>query len=115
MTTCAPRQVQLDDGRQVWCTRPAEARLLWRELSGDGSYRRAAAGLRDGDTVLDVGANIGLASLVFAAAAPNVRVIAAEPVPDLFACLERNLAGHVPSGRAVRLAVGAAPGALPFT
>lgn len=109
------KQVQLPDGRAVWCTRQAEAMLLWREVSGDSCYRRAAAGLRAKDTVLDIGGNIGLSSIVFGDVQPAIRVIAAEPAPDVFACLARNLAAHLRHGMAVQTAVGAAIGQLPFT
>ncbi|MEU1785771.1 FkbM family methyltransferase [Streptomyces sparsogenes] len=105
------RSYRLDDGRRVWCTSPAEAGSLWREMTAeDGYYRQAATRLRPGDTVLDVGANIGLASLAFAGAQPAARITAVEPVPALFDCLERNLADQVPGARALRVAVGAAPG-----
>lgn len=109
------QQVKLADGRSVECTSPAEARMLWGEMSSDGLYRRAAAGLRTGDVVLDIGANIGLAAMMFADVCPGVRVIAAEPAPVTYACLSRNLAAHVPTAVAVEVAVAAAPGVLPFT
>ncbi|MCF6525329.1 FkbM family methyltransferase [Streptomyces sp. JJ36] len=79
-------------------------------MSSEGFYRRAAARLRPGDVVVDVGANVGLASLAFAEAQPEARIIALEPVPELFSCLEENLAAHVRNGTAVRAAVCDAPG-----
>lgn len=109
------RQVQVDGGRHVWCTRPAEAMLLWREMSGDSFYRRAASRLRVNDTVLDIGANIGLSSILFAEVQPAIRVISVEPAPEIFACLARNLDAHLRHGHAVQTAVGAASGMLPFT
>jgi FkbM family methyltransferase len=120
--TAAPHELadelhgyRLPDGRQVRCTSPAEAQLLWSEVSSEGFYRRAAARLTPGDVVVDVGANIGLASLGFADAQPEARLIALEPVPVLFACLEGNLAAHTRHGRAVRAAVGSEPGRRTLT
>jgi FkbM family methyltransferase len=109
------QQLRLDDGRMIACLSPAEARMLWNEMTENGFYRRAASGLRPGDLVLDIGANIGLAAMLFADAGSGVRVIAAEPAPETFRCLERNLAAHAPHGVAVQVAVGAAAGVLPFT
>lgn len=110
------QKLKLDDGRTVECPSPAEARFLWGEITSDsGLYREAAAGLRPGDIALDIGANIGLSALFFADMCPGVGVIAAEPVPVTFRCLERNLAAFVPQAVPLRLAVGAEPGVLPFT
>lgn len=108
--------LRLDDGRTVECPSPAEARFLWGEItSASGSYRAAAAGLRRGDTVLDIGANIGLSAMLFADSCPEVTVIAAEPVPVTYRCLERNLAAFVPHALPLRVAVGAEPGVMPLT
>ncbi len=51
-------------------------------------FRRWA---RPGDTVLDVGGNIGTAALDFAAAAPESRVHVFEPAPEMLAALRHNL------------------------
>jgi len=44
-------------------------------------------------TVVDVGANIGVASVQFRARYPDARIVACEPDPTTFAKLERTLAG----------------------
>ncbi|WP_410875474.1 FkbM family methyltransferase [Nocardia sp. A7] len=113
--TTTQQQLRLDDGRTVTCTSPAEARMLWKEMIADGYYRQAAATLRPGDLAVDIGANIGLSAMVFAETHPGVRVIAAEPAPATYDCLHRNMSAHVPGGVALEVAVGAAPGVLPFT
>ncbi len=90
--------------------------MLWNEATApDGFYRHAAAGLRPGDIVLDVGANIGLTAMMFAQACPGIRLIAAEPAPTIFHCLQLNMSAYVPEGTALRTAVGAVPGIAPFT
>ncbi|WP_210571199.1 FkbM family methyltransferase [Streptomyces sp. GESEQ-4] len=111
----ARQEVSLPDGRRVSCTSPAEALLIWREATGSGLYGLAARELRPHDTVLDIGANIGLVSIAFADAQRTLRIVAAEPVPDVFACLRDNITRHVPGATAVRTAVGAAPGVQDFT
>jgi FkbM family methyltransferase len=50
-------------------------------------------------TVIDLGANIGLSSLCFAARWPGCRVVAVEPNTETFALLERNLSPLVRQGR----------------
>jgi FkbM family methyltransferase len=110
------QQLHLDDGRTVTCTSQAEARMLWDETTAThGFYRRAAACLLPGDVALDIGANIGLTSMMFADTCPGIQVIAVEPVPMTFGCLDRNIAAHVPDGISLQIAVGATPGTRPFT
>lgn len=110
------QHVRLDDGRTVTCTSPAEARMLWGETTAaDGFYRRAAEFLSPGQVVLDIGANIGLSAMMFADTCPGTRVIAVEPAPMTFRCLDRNIAAHVPGGISLRTAVGAMPGTRAFT
>jgi len=50
--------------------------------------------VRPDDTVWDVGANIGIYAVLLAAAAPEGRVEAFEPVPDSFRRLEQNVAAN---------------------
>lgn len=110
------QQLRLDDGRTVTCTSPAEARMLWDEATSTrGFYRRAAERLRPGDIALDIGANIGLTAMMFADTCPGIQLIAVEPVPMTFRCLDRNIAAHVPDGIVLQVAVGATPGSRPFT
>ncbi|MEV0712051.1 FkbM family methyltransferase [Nocardia aurea] len=99
----------------IACTSPAEARMLWGEMSTTGFYRLAAAELRPSDVAIDIGANIGLSAMMFADTCPGVKVVTAEPAPATFDCLERNVASHVPGGVPLRIAVGAERGVLPFT
>ncbi|MGV9411530.1 FkbM family methyltransferase [Nocardia sp. NPDC003693] len=109
------KEFRLMDGRTISCTSAAEARMLWVEMSDEGFYRSAAATLRDGDVVLDIGANIGLSAIMFADTRPGVRVIAAEPAPVTFECLARNLGTHVPGSVPLRVAAGRDRGRAQFT
>ncbi|MEV4237432.1 MULTISPECIES: FkbM family methyltransferase [unclassified Nocardia] len=110
------QQLRLDDGRTVTCTSPAEAHMLWGETTSTGGfYRRAAECLRPGDIALDIGANIGLTAMMFADTCPGIQVIAVEPAPMTFRCLDRNIAEHVPGGIPLQIALGATSGTRPFT
>ncbi len=71
---------------------------------------------RGGD-IFDIGANVGYTTTLFAAAAdPGARVVAFEPDETNFAVLTDLLQrrGLAPRVEAVRSAVGAAPGRVPF-
>ncbi|RSN54760.1 FkbM family methyltransferase [Streptomyces sp. WAC 04229] len=116
-TAAGAERQQLPDGPSVWCTSGPAAVAMWREMLPPGTYHRAARRLRGGDTLVDVGANIGLLSLHCARARPGLRIIAAEPAPALHTCLERNLAEHAGTARwrAERTAVGDRAGHLSFT
>lgn len=70
------------------------------EVLLDQVYAAAVARAGDARTVLDLGANIGLASLYLAAALPKARVFAVEPDADNARLLRHNLAGLVAAGRA---------------
>ncbi|MGW7047807.1 FkbM family methyltransferase [Streptomyces avermitilis] len=111
-----PVRQQLPEGPTVWCTNGPAAVAMWREMQPPGAYHRAAGRLRSGDTLLDIGANVGLMSVHCARTCPGIRVVAAEPAPDLHACLRRNLADHAaPGWQAECAAVSDRPGLLRFT
>jgi FkbM family methyltransferase len=61
----------------------------------------------DARVIVDLGANIGLASLFFAAQYPRARVFALEPDPENFAVLSANIAGAQERITAVRGAIWA--------
>jgi FkbM family methyltransferase len=48
----------------------------------------------DAPSIVDLGANIGLATLWFKRQYPRARILAVEPDPAIFACLERNVRGN---------------------
>lgn len=56
------------------------------------NQKALAASLRNGGTVLDIGANIGLLSAPLLAKNDTIRVISIEPSPATFACLQRTIA-----------------------
>jgi len=65
---------------------------------------------KNGDVILDIGANIGLFSIWVARQAPQARVFAYEPVAENYAALQTNLAGCAHSVRVHQAAVGATDG-----
>lgn len=69
------------------------------EVFVDDVYAPATRGLTSCRYVIDVGANIGLASMLFALLFPEAQVFALEPDPDNFGLLKQNLAVFLASGR----------------
>jgi FkbM family methyltransferase len=114
-TPTATSPYELPNGRGITCVSAAEAKVLWAEATGQGLYRSAADALRPCDTVLDIGANIGIVSLMFGWRVPDLRIISVEPAPTTYACLETNLRSHLPGAVAVRSAVSDRAGESTFT
>jgi 31-O-methyltransferase len=110
-----PQSISLPGGPDIWCTSPAEAVLLWHSITPESVYHLAAARLRAGDAVLDIGANIGVTSLYFSRMCPGLRIVAVEPAPETFACLSRNANDHFGHSDVVRAAVASSRGELSFT
>ena len=70
------------------------------EIVRDEVYRGVVDTVPQVRTVIDLGANIGLASLYFATQYEGCRIVAVEPHPETFALLQRNLAPLVTRGQA---------------
>jgi FkbM family methyltransferase len=73
--------------------------MTFTEIIDWGVYRSAIASLPSVRTVIDLGANVGLSSLCFAAAWPGCRIVALEPNRKTFDVLARNLSGLVTTGQ----------------
>jgi FkbM family methyltransferase len=85
------------------CINRWEAAVLRREVK---SYLSHGIQLRGGATVVDVGANIGsFSAYVHELLGGDVRVFAFEPLPPIFAVLERNVRERC-GGRVVALPYG---------
>lgn len=81
---------------------------------GGWGYLRHGIVVRDGDVVLDVGANVGLFALyldqVVMEEPDGVTVVAAEPAPRTFEALKYNFRRHGVRFQAFQVAVGEAAG-----
>jgi FkbM family methyltransferase len=85
------------------CINSWEAKFLRKEV---GSYFAHGIQLHGGATVVDVGANIGIFSAsVYNLLNSDVQVVAFEPLPPIFAVLERNMQERC-GGRATALPYG---------
>jgi FkbM family methyltransferase len=84
--------IAVDGVRMVLADAPSSAALtiIASEL-GQGAYDFSAIPFEPGDVVVDIGAHVGSVSILLAKAHPEIRVLAYEPIPPVFARLEANL------------------------
>ena len=86
------RRLTFPSGVQcVTHTVPIETEYLYNELFETRVYADELIDITDGDTIVDVGAHIGLFSMSVLMDCPGVRVHAIEPVPQTFEVLKENL------------------------
>jgi len=85
----------LPDGNLISHLNKYETDYLFNEIFVDCAYRRHGVGICDNDTVIDIGANIGLFSLFASNEAKNVKVIAVEPSPVVLPILTKNLEAYL--------------------
>jgi FkbM family methyltransferase len=109
------KYTQLPNGLKVAHVNPGETAMLYRRIFSDRCYMRHGITINPGDLVMDVGANIGMASLFFSQEYPGTSVYAYEPAPVTFSALAENARLHDIHGGVRRVALGAAPGTASFT
>ncbi|TDB90675.1 FkbM family methyltransferase [Actinomadura sp. KC216] len=98
-----------DDDLMIFHRNRREADFIFREVFRDNEYLRNGVRLPDRPTVVDVGANIGGAAVLFGKAAPGARIFAVEPVPHLCRAVELNARLHDIDVVVIPCAVGDAP------
>ena len=126
---------QLSNGREVWQAHRAGSAVpplrfrnglvlfhgagdapvfLFFEIFANACYRRQFTDPQPGDTIVDIGANIGAFTLDCAARFPSARIEAYEPNPRAYRFLQENIAANHLESRvqAYPEAVGRAPGVL---
>lgn len=86
---------QLPNGLRIKHVSKPDVPFLYREVFEEQSYIQHGISLGKGDTVLDIGANIGLFALWASerVGAPG-RVVAIEPLPPCYEALQHNITSH---------------------
>ena len=82
----------LPDGSPVAHLNKNETDYIYNEIFVLQAYLRHGITVRDGDCILDAGANIGLFTNFMGRLARNLRIFSFEPNPAAFACLKINAA-----------------------
>jgi len=71
----------------------SDLRVFWQVFIQQ-QYARTLACVRDGDLIVDCGANVGFTALYFLARYPNLQIIAVEPDPANVELCKKNLAAY---------------------
>jgi amino acid adenylation domain-containing protein/FkbM family methyltransferase len=89
----------LPNGSSIRQANAYETEFFCRQIFIDRIEFRHGLNISDADTVVDVGANIGLFSLFVREHYPKAHIFAIEPIPELFELLRENLASTVELAR----------------
>ncbi len=98
----------LPNGKVIHQVNPPETALQYRNLFQDRALLRHGIALEPGSTFVDVGANVGLASLFAHWHAKDLTIHAFEPSALVFGPLEQNFRHHAIRGKAWPVALGSA-------
>jgi amino acid adenylation domain-containing protein/FkbM family methyltransferase len=83
--------VEMPNGLPVFHLSQNETDLMYEEIFEEQAYLQEGIALEEGACVLDVGANIGLFSMMLGRGLERVKLYAFEPVPAIYDVLKLNL------------------------
>jgi FkbH-like protein/FkbM family methyltransferase len=109
-----PRYI-LPNGLEIVHLNQYETAYVYKEIFEDQCYLRHGIRLRDGATVVDIGANIGLFSLFVMSHCANPEIYAFEPAPLVYDLLKQNCTAHGSNVHAFNLGVSDKPKTATFT
>ncbi|MGW2748299.1 amino acid adenylation domain-containing protein [Streptomyces sp. NPDC001450] len=98
---------ELPNGMAVFHHNPSETDFVYDEIFTREEYLRGGITIDNGDTIVDVGANIGLFTLFASSRNPDGRLYAFEPLPPLHDSLRRNVELHGLGARLFDCGLGA--------
>jgi FkbM family methyltransferase len=110
-----PEVFQAPNGLKIFHYAPAETKYVYQEIFEDRVYFRHGINLASGETVFDIGANIGLFTLFLMENFAGVKVHAFEPSPAIFRILKANIAKYGSSVSAYACGMAGQPGEATFT
>jgi phthiocerol/phenolphthiocerol synthesis type-I polyketide synthase E len=89
-----PLSFSLPNGLTAFGLTANDTLNVYHDIFDEDCYRMHGVTIRDGDCILDVGANTGLFVLFLNFIGAKVRVFAFEPAPAIFQVLSRNVESH---------------------
>jgi FkbH-like protein/FkbM family methyltransferase len=95
----------LPNGLEIVHLNQYETEYVYKEIFEDQCYLRHGIALQDGDTVIDIGANIGLFSLFVMSRCKNPTIYACEPAPVAYDVLKANCEAYGSNVRALNVGV----------
>ena len=99
-----PRYI-LPNGLEIVHLNQYETDYVYGEIFEDQCYLRHGIRLRDADTVVDIGANIGLFSLFVMSRCKNPKIYAFEPAPVVYDLLKANCDAYGSNVQALNIGV----------
>jgi FkbM family methyltransferase len=110
-----PDRLQFRNGVVLTGPKPDVLNWLYYEVWTNQTYTPSGYEIQSGDTVIDVGANIGLFTAFAASSASDVKVYSFEPFASNFAWLRKNVEDSgLTNVRVFQQAVAGSPGQKPF-
>jgi FkbM family methyltransferase len=87
------KQFRCPNGLRIWNSPRSgdETVFIFREIFEGRCYEQHGVTIKDGDYIVDLGANVGLFALSAMERFNDLKLLCVEPVPSTRACLERNL------------------------
>jgi FkbM family methyltransferase len=110
----APEVFRAPNGLEIFHHALAETKYVYQEIFEDRVYFRHGINLAPGETVFDIGANIGLFTLFIKENIPDAKVFAFEPGPAIFRILRANAARYGDSISLYSCGIADRPGEAKF-
>ena len=81
------------NGLRLFCLRSSrsEAKFIYHEIFENETYVQHGVSIKDGDCIIDVGANVGMFSLFAMTSYSDLRILSFEPAPPTFEALRANI------------------------
>jgi len=106
---------ELANGMVIACQNPPEIDFMYQEIFEGEAYLRHGIEINDGDCVFDIGANVGLFSLLVGSIRRGVEVYAFEPIPVVCQDLRTNASIHGINAHIFECGLGSSSGSEVFT
>ena len=81
------KKINLTDGTKIHCLKETEALVLDEHISG---YLEIGLDISEKDTIIDVGANIGVFGVRLSQKFQNISIYSFEPIPEIYKSLKKN-------------------------
>ena len=85
------KSLKLPNGETIHYIDKATAKWVYKEIYEDNEYLKFGIEVKDGNTIFDVGGNIGMFTRFITTQANNLNIFTFEPVPQIFRVLELNV------------------------
>jgi len=81
------KKINLNDGTPIYCLKETEAIVLDEHIKG---YLNFDINIQNGDTIIDVGANIGVFGVRLSKQFQDIHIHCFEPIPEIYNILKQN-------------------------